>query len=150
MAGTTNLAVAKDKVPQAIGTTDALSTNPASNYQRLMRFFRDGVNLWKVELHHCIQKITLATISNAPAKVLKRVRHLTIDGSKWKSRGDKIQFLTLCVVIDNVALPVASQDIAKLGHSSQDERNDFLDEAASHLSLEGMILLGDREYVGIE
>ena len=150
LAGTTNLAVAKDKVPQAIGTAEALLTNPASNYQRLMRFFRDGVNLWKVELHQCLQQITLATIGNAPAKVLKRVKHLTLDGSKWKSRGDKIQFLTLCVVVDNVALPVASQDIAKLGHSSQDERSDFLDEAASHLNLEGMILLGDREYVGIK
>ena len=150
LAGSTNLSKAKRFVPQIIGTKQALEAQPLSNYQRLIRFFNEAVGDHQDDVHHCIQDITAAVIGNFRPSSLKKARHLVIDGSKWKARLEKIQFLSLCVVVENTALPIASIDLAKIGHSSQKERGAFLDRAAEHLDLRGMILLGDREYVGIQ
>ena len=73
-----------------------------------------------------------------------------INGTKWLTREDKVHFLTLCVVIEGVAIPIASGDLEKAGHSSQAERITFFDKVGKHCDLKGMVLLGDREYVGIE
>ncbi len=150
LAGSTNLSKAKRFVPQIIGTKQALEAQPLSNYQRLIRFFNEAVGDHQDDVHHCIQDITAAVIGNFRPSSLKKARHLVIDGSKWKARREKVQFLSLCVVVENTALPIASIDLAKIGHSSQKERGAFLDRAAEHLDLRGMILLGDREYVGIQ
>ncbi len=150
IARTTNLSKAKDFVPQVIGTELALQAQPQANYQRLIRFFRDGVNEYLPELHECIQGMAVKAIGNFPARSLKKAKQLVIDGTKWLTREDKIHFLTLCVVIEGAAIPIASHDLKKAGHSSQVERIAFFDRVGKHFNLKGMVLLGDREYVGIE
>lgn len=150
LARTTNLSKAKDFVPQVIGTSVAAQASPTANYQRLIRFFRDGVDGYLPELHRCIQDVSVKTIGNFPARYLKKAKQLVIDGTKWLIREDKVHFLTLCVVVEGVAIPIASCDLEKAGHSSQAERITFFDQVGEHFDLKGMLLLGDREYVGIE
>ncbi len=58
--------------------------------------------------------------------------------------------MTLALVVDGVAVPIASIDLAKQGHSSQQERAALLARAAEQYDLAGMTLLADREYLGQE
>ena len=64
LARTTNLAKAKDFAPQIIGTSLARNALPQANYQRLIRFFRDGVNNYLPELHHCVKGISAMAIGH--------------------------------------------------------------------------------------
>ena len=64
-------------------------------------------------------------------------------------KGHKIQFLTLCILICGVAIPIAVIDLQKIGHSSQKERIAFFTKLKEQFNFEGMILLADREYIGL-
>jgi hypothetical protein len=57
--------------------------SPLANYQRLIRFFKDGINDHLPELHRCIQDISVNTIGNFPVRSLNKAKQLaTIQGSQ--------------------------------------------------------------------
>ena len=123
---------------------------PQSNYQRLIRFFNSATTDYHVETLKALHQITIGLIGTFPARSVRRARQLILDGSKWQTRGQKIQMLTLCIVIDGVAVPIAREELGKFSYSSQRKRIDFIDQASAHFDLHGRTLIGDREYVGIE
>jgi hypothetical protein len=61
----------------------------------------------------------------------------------------KLQFMTLALLIEGVALPIAFIDLEKMGHSSQDERINFFRSLADYFDFEGTTLIADREYIGL-
>lgn len=155
LARSTNLAKAKDYVSQVLGYTEENSVQPQSHYQRLIRFFDQAV---KAEqdggfyhgLGQAIHRISLGVLGSLPGSKSRKLRVLILDGTKWEVRGEKVQFLTLAMVHQGVAIPLYSDDLLKSGHSSQTERIEFLQRAGQYFDLCGMLLLGDREYVGIQ
>jgi transposase len=73
-----------------------------------------------------------------------------MDGTEWKIRGSKVQFLTLAILFDGVALPIAFIDLEKIGHSSQQERIDWFKRLTEQFDFKGMTLIADREYIGLQ
>lgn len=69
-------------------------------------------------------------------------------GPPWRG-GKTYHFLTLSVLYRGVSIPIWWHDLAKLGISSQQQRKGMLQSAMKVLNLEGKVLLGDREYIGI-
>lgn len=155
LARSTNLAKAKDYVSQVLGYGEENAVQPQSHYRRLIRFFdaatkaeQDGGFYYT--LGDAIHRISLGVIGSLPKSKRKKLRVLLLDGTKWEVRGEKVQFLTLALVHQGVALPIYADDLLKAGHSSQAERIAFLKRAGERFDLRNMLLLGDREYVGIE
>lgn len=144
-----NLARAKDFVPQVIGTPAAAKVQPRTNYTRLVRTFRTAVtDEFYGQVRQALHHFRLAMVSCFSRRAIKRARQLIIDGTSWSCRDSKIHLMTLALVIDGVAVPIASIDLAKKGHSSQQERRELLNQASERYDLSGMTLLADREYVG--
>ena len=79
-----------------------------------------------------------------------KIRCLSLDGTKWEFGNGSIHLLTLCVIIDEVAIPIWWEDIGKAGHSSQQERIRYFQQALKRYDLSKMIVLADREYIGYE
>jgi hypothetical protein len=75
---------------------------------------------------------------------------LIIDGSSWKSGGVVYHFLTLSVLYQGVSVPIWWLDLGRLGQSSQWQRQLLIRSALKLLNLQGKVLLGDREYIGVE
>lgn len=144
-----NLARAKDFVPQVIGTAQAARSTPQANYTRLIRTVRGAVTAEftdqvQLALHH----FRLAMVSCFSRKAIKQAKQLVLDGTSWSCRDSEVHLMTLALVIDGVAVPIASIDLAKKGHSSQQERRELLRRASEQYDLRGMTLLADREYIG--
>lgn len=155
LARSTNLAKAKDYVSQVLGYTEENAVQPQSHYQRLIRFFDSAVKAEQDDgfyyaLMEAIHQISLGLLGGLPKGKTRKLRVLLMDGTKWEVRGEKVQFLTLALVHQGVAIPLYAEDLLKAGHSSQAERIAFLKRVSEHFNLRGMLLLGDREYVGIE
>lgn len=150
LARSTNLAKAKDHVAQVIGGSLAAQAKPQSNYTRLIRTIRDSVNDHLETSTYALRQFGYLLTSDFKKSSILAANQLLIDGTKFEFRGDKVHFLTLCVVVENIGLPIASLDLAKKGHSSQQERMDWFDEIGEQFNFKGMVLLGDREYVGKE
>ena len=73
-----------------------------------------------------------------------------IDGSSWKSGGLTYHFLTLSVLYQGVSVPIWWLEINCLGQSHQWHRQLLIPSALRLLNLRGKVLLGDREYIGVE
>lgn len=144
-----NLAKAKDFVPQVIGTAEVAKSTPQAHYTRLIRTLREATSdefhdQVKLAMHY----FRLAMVSCFPAKAIKQAKQLVLDGTSWTCRDSKIHLMTLALVIEGVAVPIASIDLAKKGHSSQKERRELLAQASEQFDLRDMTLLADREYIG--
>ena len=150
LSRSTNLAKAKDHVAQVIGGPLAAQTKPQSNYARLIRTIKTSVDTHLEATIDALHQFGRLLISDFKKRSILSAKQLVIDGTKFEFRGDKVHFLTLCVVVENIGLPITSLDLAKKGHSSQQERIDWFDELSDQFNFEGMVLLGDREYVGKE
>ncbi|MBC6993838.1 transposase [Lewinella lacunae] len=129
----------KDYVGLAL---DKPLVQPASHYQRLIRFF----DAWQDNAGFIldVQRRTLS--------LLRRFRftHLLLDGTSWKRGQQKYHYMVLSVLVGSVAIPIYWKQLGKIGASSQAERKALFTEAMKHLDLKGMTLLADREYVGQE
>lgn len=155
LARSTNLAKAKDYVSQILGYTEENAVQPRAHYQRLIRFFDQAVTAEQDDgfyygLQAAIHHISLGILGDLTKNKSRKMRVLLLDGTKWEVRGEKVQFLTLAIVHQGVALPLYTDDLLKAGHSSQAERIEFLKRAGERFDFRDMLLLGDREYVGIE
>ena len=103
-----------------------------------------------LQLHQLIAELTLRLIGS-DRRLLGRVgRVLLLDGTEWKIKESKVQFLTLAILFDGAAVPIAFIDLEKIGHSSQKERIDWFTKLMEKFNLEGMTLIADREYIGLE
>ncbi len=119
-------------------------TLPNSHYRRLTRFFDKPVAkryLWKWLMIWVISYIQRWDQRSTGV-------FLTLDGTSWTFGQTKIQLLVLSVVYRGISLPLFWVDLAKKGHSSQQERKRLLQMAAKLYDLKGFCLLADREYVG--
>ena len=54
----------------------------------------------------------------------------------------------LSLLYQDVTIPIFWQDLNKKGHSSEKERQAFIEKAAQLFNLKGKVLLADREYTG--
>ena len=79
-----------------------------------------------------------------------RSLYLTLDGTSWQLGVHQIHLLVLCLVYQDVSLPLSWHDLGKKGHSSQQERKWLLQQAIKLYPLKGFCLLADREYEGKE
>jgi hypothetical protein len=112
-----------------------------SHYQRLKRW------LWQEKASPGIWiQIAKASLSLLGGQT----DCLIIDGSSWKSGGLRDHFLTLSVLYQGVRIPIWWQELGRLGSSSQWHRQLLIGSAFRLLNLQGKVLLGDREYVGVE
>ena len=144
-----NLARAKDFVPQVIGTAQAAQATPQANYTRLIRTMRQGISAeFTDQVQRAMHHFRLAMVSCFSARAIKEAKELVLDGTSWSCRNSKVHLMTLALVIDGVAVPIASIDLAQKGHSSQAERAELLRRASKDYDLKGMTLLADREYIG--
>ncbi|HMB63781.1 MAG TPA: transposase [Eudoraea sp.] len=155
LARSTNLAKAKDYVSQVLGYTEEEAVQPQSHYRRLTRFFDQAVQAeqdggFYYALTETIHHLTLGILGGLPKDKPRKLRVLLLDGTKWEVRGEKVQFLTLAMLHQGVALPLYADDLLKAGHSSQVERIAFFRRVEERFDLRHSLLLGDREYVGIQ
>lgn len=138
---TVNLNKLKNHVGILLGNTQ---TQTDSNYRRLTRFFHLPIaqrKLWKWLIQWMI-----AYVSNWDGRSMSV--YLTLDATSWKFGAVNIQLLVLSLVYRNVSLPLYWVNLAKKGHSSQQQRKRVLQQAMLLYPLKGMCLLADREYVG--
>ena len=146
-----NLARAKDFVPQVIGSAAAAKSRPQANYTRLIRTVKSAVSEeFYDQVQRALHHFRLAMISCFSKRAIRRAKQLVLDGTSWGCRDGQVHLMTLALVVDGVAVPIASIDLAKKGHSSQQERAALLARAAEQYDLAGMTLLADREYIGQE
>lgn len=153
LARTTNLSVLKGYVAHVKETKKAQATKVESHYRYLTRFFdvvayQSGSHF--VSMLSLLSHLTLTVINSLPDSASRIGRYLLLDGTEWHIRDTKIQFLTLCVLICGVAIPIAVIDLQKIGHSSQKERIAFFTKLKKQFNFDGMILLADREYIGLQ
>lgn len=112
-----------------------------SHYQRLKRW------LWSaLEYPH----MWVLIVKGAVSLLTKKSKLLIIDGSSWASGGVVYHFLTLSVIYQGVSVPIWWIDLDRLGQSNQWHRKLLMRTALRIFNLEGMILLGDREYIGTD
>jgi hypothetical protein len=135
---TVNLWKLKAGVSRQLGNT---AVDPRSHYQRLKRW------LWQEKATPGMWiQIVKATLSLWGRKT----DCLIIDGSSWKSGGLTYHFLTWSVLYQGVSVPIWWLELNHLGQSSQWHRQLLLRSALRLLTLRGKVLLGDREYIGVE
>jgi hypothetical protein len=131
----TNLNTVKDRIGTLLGKPDR---QPATHYKRLIRFFRCPQATLLTE---CIQRFTFRLLSG-------RVKYLILDSTCWQIGQKWVHLQVLCIVYQQVAIPIFWRDLAHDGHSNGLERQELMRDAARIFDLKGKILLADREYVG--
>jgi hypothetical protein len=135
---TVNLWKLKAGVGKQLGNKEVDSR---SHYQRLKRW------LWQEKATPGIWiQIAKASLSLLGGQT----DCLIIDGSSWKSGGLTYHFLTLSVLYQGVSVPIWWLELDRLGQSSQWHRRLLIRSALRLLNLQGKVLLGDREYIGLE
>lgn len=135
---TVNLWKLKGSVGKLLGNT---ATEPQSHYQRLKRWLWSGAHQ---------KSIWIGMLQGSVSLLEKKSKCLIIDGTSWKWAGKTYHFLTLSVLYQGVSIPIWWSELGKLGISSQQQRKRMLESATKVLKLEGKVLLGDREYIGIQ
>jgi hypothetical protein len=138
---TVNLNKIKNQIGPLLSNQKTLAD---SHYRRLTRFFNQPVakrHLWK-----WIMIWVLAYIRRWDGRSMSLF--LTLDATCWELGGVKIQLLVLSVVYRHISLPLCWVDLAKKGHSNQQERKRLLQMASKLYPLKGFCVLADREYVG--
>lgn len=135
---TVNLWKLKAGVGKQLGNT---TVDSRSHYQRLKRW------LWQEKatpgMWIQIAKASLSLLGG-------QTDCFIIDGSSWKSGGLTYHFLTLSVLYQGVSVPIWWLELGRLGQSSQWHRQLLIRSALKLLDLHGKVLLGDREYIGVE
>jgi len=120
--------------------TGKSGTQPDSHYKRLIRIFDCYAfsSLWLDLLKYVM--------------VLLRLKsdYLLLDGTSWKHGSRWHHYLTLCVVYQEVAIPIFWLNLHKQGTSNFKERKKLMKKASRHFELQNKTLLADREYIGIE
>lgn len=123
-----------------VGHYTGKESKPESHYKRLIRIFdNNSLNrLWLELLRFVFQLLRLKS------------EYLLLDGTSWK-RGERwFHYITLCIVYKGVAIPIYWEDLSKHGISNFEERKRLMDRAMKYFNLEGMTLIADREYIGVE
>ena len=151
-AGTVNLNKVKDSVPHVRASGMA---SEHADYKLLTRYFDQGKVVSEQdkrqyeELMQCLRTLSWIVLFQHNKMVkTKQLRYLLLDGTKWDIASQSIHLMTLCVLVNGVAIPIWWEDLEKAGHSSQQERMEMLTTAMKSYNLKGMTLLADREYVG--
>jgi hypothetical protein len=154
LAESVNLNKAKDFVPQVRGNRD---TTVHADYKLLTRYFDQGKiknedDRQRYEgLMRGLQTLCWFVLFQKNKSIrFNKIRCLSLDGTKWDFADSSIHLLTLCVIVDEVAIPIWWEDIEKAGHSSQKERIRYFNQALQRYDLSKMVLLADREYIGYE
>ena len=153
-AGTVNLNKVKNSVPHVRGGGLA---SAHADYKLLTRYFDQG----KIESEQDRQRYEqlmqglralcwMVFFERSRQLGCKKPKYLLLDGTKRDCGDESIHLMTLCVLAGDVVIPVWWEDLAKAGHSSQEERMDMLRRAMKQYQMAGMVLLADREYVGKE
>lgn len=135
---TVNLWKLKAGVGKQLGNT---GVDSRSHYQRLKRWFwqeKATPGIWIQ-----IAKASLSLLGG-------QTDCLIIDGSSWKSGGLTYHFLTLSVLYQGVSIPIWWLDLDRLGQSNQWHRRLLIRSALRLLNLQSKVLLGDREFIGLE
>ena len=153
-AGTVNLNKVKNSVPHVRASGQG---SAHADYKLLTRYFDQGKVVTEADqLHYDRLMKGLRTLCwlvlferNKRIKA-KHLKYLLLDGTKWDWGDETIHLMTLCVMVNDVAIPIWWEDLCKAGHSSQEERIELLQQAMSCYKLKGMTLLADREYIGRE
>ncbi len=151
-AGTVNLNKVKNSVPHVRGSGDV---SEHGDYKLLTRFFDQG----KIESEQDVQQyeqlmqglrsLAWLVLFEQSAKLkIGKLKYLLLDGTKWDTGDQTIHLMTLCVLVNDVAIPIWWEDLSKAGHSSQEERIAMLEAVLKKYDLRGMTLLANREYVG--
>ncbi|GAA4460870.1 hypothetical protein GCM10023189_36250 [Nibrella saemangeumensis] len=138
---TVNLNKLKNHMSHLLGNPQ---TQTDSHYRRLTRFFDNPLaqrKLWKWLLVWI-----LGYIKRWDGRSMSL--YLTLDATCWQLGKQPIQLLVLSLVYRQVSLPLFWVDLAKKGHSSQQQRKRLLQQAMKLYPLKGFCLLGDREYEG--
>ena len=111
-----------------------------SGYKRLIRIFDN----------HALSGLWLDILSFVFKLIGLEGDYLLLDGTSWK-RGKKIyHYLTLCLIYQDVAIPIYWSNLKKLGVSSIEERISLIKKAKEKFNLRTKTLLADREYMGRE
>jgi hypothetical protein len=130
---TLNLNKLKGAVGGVLGTP---TIQADSGYKRLIRLF-DNYAFSRLWLDLLCFAFTLIELSGD---------YLLLDGTSWKRGKKKHHYLTLCLVHENVAIPIYWIDLNKLGISSTQERILIIKKALKTFDLKNRILIADREY----
>lgn len=151
-AGTVNLNKVKNSVPHVRASTQYTAH---ADYKLLTRYFDQGKLLSdsdRQQYERLMQGIRtlcwLVLFERSKRLKAKHLKYLLLDGTKWDWGEETIHLMTLCVLVNDVAIPIWWEDLGKAGHSSQEERIAVLQQAMSQYQLAGMTLLADREYIG--
>lgn len=128
----------KGSVGKFLGNTE---TDSRSHYQRIKRWFKDGVK---------IKYLWLVLLEFSVGLLKKFTEVLIIDGTSWQAKGKTFHFLTLCLLYKGVAIPIWWIELGRLGISNQKQRKLLLIAVLKFLHLSGKTLIGDREYIGSE
>jgi hypothetical protein len=152
LSQTVNLNKVKNSVPLVRG---ADSAGVHGDYKLLTRFFDQGKLVTEQDREQYDQLMQglrtlcwLVLFKHPKSFGLGKPKHLLLDGTKWDFGDETIHLMTLCVLVGEVAIPIWWEDLAKAGHSSQEERIAMLNEVLERYDLKGMTLLADREYIG--
>lgn len=134
---TVNLYKQKDAVQGLLGSC---STKVNSHYSRLIRFMRDHryTNIW----YDCLN-------GALPMLQIKSDTYY-LDATEWEFGELKIHILVLCVNWHGVAIPVFFRPYWHKGVLSQQARIRFIRRAIQVVDLKGKIIVGDREFIGME
>jgi hypothetical protein len=131
--------VCLNKMKGVVGQiTGKEGTKPSSNYQRLIRIFRNHSfsRLWLDILRFTFQLLRL------------KCDYLTLDGTSWKRGRKWHHYLVLCIIYQGVAIPIYWVDLQKHGISNIKERKQLMKKVFKSFNLKGKTLIADREYIG--
>lgn len=115
-------------------------TKPSSNYQRLLRIFRA----------HAFSRLWLEILSFSFELLRLKSEYLTLDGTSWKRGKNWHHYLVICVVYQNVAIPIYWTDLQKSGISNIKERKHLMKKVFKNFNIKDKTLIADREYIGID
>lgn len=133
--------VCLNKLKGVVGVfTGKREIDPSSHYKGLIRFFDK----------HAFTSLWLQLLGYAVSAFEEVSEYLIIDGTSWKWRGEWHHYLTLGIVVYGVCIPIFWVNLRKQGTSNFKERRSLMKKALRFYSLSGKILLGDREYIGID
>lgn len=135
LARSTNLNILKDYLPQLLANS---KTKPLSHYKRLVRFFQ-----WSEP-----NQLTSSVLGFVFRFLDGHYTYLIMDATTWQVGNKNVHLLTLCILLGKTAIPIYWLQLAKKGHSNEDERQQLIREALQRYHLKGKILLADREYIG--
>jgi len=130
-----------NKLKGSVGlVTEKENIQPNSHYKRFIRIFDQYAfsSLWLELLKFVFHLLRLKS------------DYLLLDGTSWKKGEKWYHYLTLCVVYQNVAIPIYWEDLDKHGTSNFKERKRLIKKALRHFNLVNKTLIADREYIGTD